>query len=73
MKILVLNGSPKEKSDTMVLTNAFLRGINKSGNHEITVLNIIEKRIYHYAGNDMNLTNYYDIYNQLFFDYYIKN
>ena len=45
MKILVLNGSPKEKSDTMVLTNAFLRGINKSGNHEITVLNIIEKKI----------------------------
>lgn len=44
MKILVLNGSPKEKSDTMVLTNAFLRGINKSGNHEITVLNIIEKK-----------------------------
>lgn len=35
-------------------------------------INIIEKRIYHYAGSDMNLTNYYDIYNQLFFDYYIK-
>lgn len=31
MKILVLNGSPKEKSDTMVLTNAFLRGIKKTG------------------------------------------
>lgn len=46
MKILVLNGSPKEKSDTMVLTNAFLRGINKSGNHEITVLNIIEKKLH---------------------------
>ena len=30
MKILVLNGSPKKKSDTMVLTNAFLRGIKKT-------------------------------------------
>ena len=29
MKILVLNGSPKAaKSDTMVLTNSFLGGLN---------------------------------------------
>lgn len=45
MKILVLNGSPKTKSDTMVLTNAFLRGIEKSGEHEIKIINVIEKKI----------------------------
>ena len=45
MKILVLNGSPKKKSDTMVLTNAFLRGIEKNGNHEIFVMNISEMKI----------------------------
>ena len=45
MKILVLNGSPKKKSDTMVLTNAFLRGIKKNGNHEISVMNISEMKI----------------------------
>ena len=45
MKILVLNGSPKKKSDTMVLTNAFLRGIKKNGSHEIFVMNISEMKI----------------------------
>ena len=45
MKILVLNGSPKKKSDTMVLTNAFLRGIKKNGSHEISVMNISEMKI----------------------------
>ena len=45
MKILVLNGSPKKKSDTMVLTNAFLRGIEKNGSHEIFVMNIFEMKI----------------------------
>lgn len=45
MKILVLNGSPKAKSDTMVLTNAFLRGIEKTGEHEIKIINVIEKKI----------------------------
>lgn len=45
MKILVLNGSPKKKSDTMVLTNAFLCGIEKNGNHEIFVMNISEMKI----------------------------
>ena len=28
MKVLVINGSPKAKSDTMCLTNAFLKGLN---------------------------------------------
>lgn len=45
MKILVLNGSPKEKSDTMVLTNSFLRGIEKTGAHEIHIIDIIKKNI----------------------------
>ena len=45
MKILVLNGSPKKKSDTMILTNAFLRGIEKNGSHEISVMNISEMKI----------------------------
>ena len=29
MRILVLNGSPKKKSDTFRLTDAFLKGMNK--------------------------------------------
>ena len=29
MKVLVLNGSPKKKSDTFRLTEAFLNGMNK--------------------------------------------
>ena len=45
MKILVLNGSPKEKSDTMRLTEAFLRGLNRDGGHEIRLVNVIEKQI----------------------------
>ena len=45
MKILVLNGSPKTKSDTMVLTNAFLQGIEKTGPHEIHIIDVIKKNI----------------------------
>lgn len=45
MKILVLNGSPKTKSDTMVLTNAFLKGLEKTGSHEIHVIDVIKKNI----------------------------
>ncbi len=37
MKILVLNGSPKKKSDTFRLTDAFLKGLNKTGEHAETV------------------------------------
>lgn len=47
MKILVLNGSPKKRSDTMVLTNSFLLGI-KSVNRDdinIEIINVIEKNI----------------------------
>ena len=45
MKILVLNGSPKKKSDTFRLTEAFLRGLNRGGEHEVNVVNVIEKNI----------------------------
>ena len=45
MKILVLNGSPKQKSDTFRLTEAFLKGMNKAHENEVTVVNVIEKKI----------------------------
>lgn len=45
MRILVLNGSPKAKSDTMVLTNAFLQGLNEAGEHQITMVDVIKKDI----------------------------
>ena len=45
MKILVLNGSPKKKSDTFHLTDAFLKGMNKEQKHDVTVINVIEKNI----------------------------
>ena len=45
MKVLVLNGSPKKKSDTFRLTEAFLRGMNRKEQHEVHVINVIEKNI----------------------------
>jgi len=45
MNILVLNGSPKEKSDTMRLTRAFLRGMEACGEHRIETIRVIEKEI----------------------------
>ena len=45
MKVLVLNGSPKKKSDTLRLTDAFLRGMNKAQPQEISLINVIEKKI----------------------------
>lgn len=45
MKILVLNGSPKKKSDTMRLTDAFLKGLNKAGEHEVNIINVIDRDI----------------------------
>ena len=45
MKILVLNGSPKEKSDTFRMTEAFLRGLNRNGEHEVNVIRVIDKDI----------------------------
>ena len=45
MRILVLNGSPKKKSDTMRLTEAFLKGLNKKQEHEVDIVNVIDKKI----------------------------
>ncbi len=45
MKILVLNGSPKKKSDTFRLTDAFLKGLNRGSEHEIHNVNPIGKKI----------------------------
>ena len=45
MKILVLNGSPKKKSDTFRLTDAFLKGFDSDKKHEITVIDVIDKKI----------------------------
>lgn len=45
MNILVVNGSPKEKSDTMCLTRAFLDGIKKTGDHRIEIVDVIKHDI----------------------------
>ncbi len=45
MKILVMNGSPKKKSDTMCITNAFLEGLNIDNNCDIKVIDVIQKDI----------------------------
>ena len=45
MKVLVLNGSPKKKSDTFRLTDSFLKGLNKGQEYDVTVINVIEKDI----------------------------
>ena len=45
MNILVLNGSPKKKSDTFKLTDAFLKGLNRDGRHEVHIIHVIEKKI----------------------------
>ncbi len=45
MKILVLNGSPKKKSDTFRLTDAFLKGMNRRGPHQVHIVSVIDKKI----------------------------
>ena len=45
MKILALNGSPKKKSDTLRLTEAFLRGMNRNQAHETHLIHVIDKKI----------------------------
>ena len=45
MKVLVINGSPKERSDTMCLTNAFLKGLNKENEFEVEIIDLIKKNI----------------------------
>ena len=45
MKILVLNGSPKKQSDTFRMTERFIKGLNRNEEHEVHVINVIEKNI----------------------------
>ena len=45
MKVLVINGSPKEKSDTMCLTNAFLKGLNKENKFDVHIIDMIKKNV----------------------------
>ena len=46
MKILVLNGSPRcENSNTIRLTNEFVKGMNKNKDNEIEIIDIIKKNI----------------------------
>ena len=45
MNVLVLNGSPKKRSDTLRLTEAFLKGLNADGSHTVNTVNVIERQI----------------------------
>jgi len=46
MNILVINGSPKgKKSNTLKLTNAFIDGLNSTGNHSIGEITVKEQNI----------------------------
>ena len=45
MNILVLNGSPREKSDTFRLTEAFLRGMEHCGAQEVHIVHVKDRRI----------------------------
>lgn len=46
MNVLVLNGSPKGKnSNTMLLTDAFIYGLNKFKNHNIKIVGLSQKNI----------------------------
>ena len=51
MKTLVLNGSPKkDKSDTLIITRAFLEGMNGAGQNEIKTVHVIDKHIEYCSG-----------------------
>lgn len=51
MKILVLNGSPKrDESDTMVMTRAFLDGMNETAPQTVRVIHAIDKHIEYCTG-----------------------
>ena len=45
MNILVLNGSPKAKSDTMRLTHSFLAGFTSQNDYNVTIVDVIKKDI----------------------------
>lgn len=51
MKILILNGSPKrDKSDTMHITRAFLKGMQEAGLHDIHIIDTIDRHIEYCTG-----------------------
>ncbi len=50
MKILILNGSPKQNSSTLVLTWEFMKGVNENNEHQIESVNIVEKKINYCQG-----------------------
>ena len=51
MKLLILNGSPKgDSSDTLKMSKAFARGFQRAAGGEVTVINVIEKRIGYCTG-----------------------
>ena len=51
MKILVLNGSPKrDKSDTMHITRAFLKGMQEAGLQDIHIIDTIDRHIEYCTG-----------------------
>lgn len=45
MNVFVLNGSPKKKSDTMHLTRAFIEGLCRDEQQDVTIVDVIEKQI----------------------------
>lgn len=51
MKTLVINASPKgNHSNTMVLTNAFIKGLESHKDNQVEVVNLVEKKIEHCMG-----------------------
>ncbi len=51
MRILILNGSPKgEKSDTLHITRAFVDGIQRVKDAEVTVIHVNERHIEYCTG-----------------------
>ena len=51
MKILILNGSPKRgQSDTMHITRAFIEGMKKAGEQEVTTVHVVDKHIEYCTG-----------------------
>jgi len=45
MNVLVLNGSPKAKSDTMMLTRSFLEGLTSAESCDVREIDVIKKEI----------------------------
>lgn len=45
MKILVLNGSPKKKSDTFRMTESFLKGLNRGQENDVHIIDVIDRKI----------------------------